>query len=94
MSRQDDFSAQLCRNFILTSLGYLLVLLILGSSVGYAQGTATVLLITFLTTLIFGGGGSGDSTSTKDKEQLTEGEEADIVTVKEVNTSKGVSENG
>ena len=91
MSKQDDFSAQLSRNFILTSLGYLLVLLIIGSSVGYAQGTATVLLITFLTTLIFG---SGASTSTKDKEQLTEGEEADNVTVKEVNTSKGVSENG
>ena len=90
MSKQDDFSAQLCRNFIMTSLGYLLVLLILGSSVGYAQGTATVLLITFLTTLIF----SGDSTSTKDKEQLTDGEEADNVTAKEVNTSKGVSENG
>lgn len=92
MSRQDDFSTQLCRNFILTSLGYLLVLLILGSSVGYAQGTATVLLITFLTTLIFSGGGSG--ASTKGKEQLTEGEEADNVTVKEVNASKGVSENG
>ena len=61
MSKQDDFSAQLCRNFILTSLGYLLVLLIIGSSVGYAQGAATVLLITFL---IFG---SGVSTSTKDK---------------------------
>lgn len=92
MSRQDDFSAQLCRNFILTSLGYLLVLLILGSSVGYAQGTATVLLITFLSTLIFGGGGSG--ASTKDKEQLTEGEEADKVVVKDTNESKGVSENG
>lgn len=91
MSRQDDFSAQLCRNFILTSLGYLLVLLILGSSVGYAQGTATVLLITFLTTLIFSGGSGG---STKDKEQLTEGEEADNVTDKEVKGSKGVSENG
>ena len=90
MSKQDDFSAQLCRNFILTSLGYLLVLLILGSSVGYAQGTATVLLITFLSTLIFGGG----SASTKDKEQLTEGEEADKVTVKDTNESKGVSENG
>lgn len=89
MSKQDDFSAQLCRNFILTSLGYLLVLLILGSSVGYAQGTATVLLITFLTTLIFGSGAS-----TKDKEQLTEGEETDSVIVKEVNGSKGVSENG
>lgn len=83
------FSAQLSRNFILTSLGYLLVLLIIGSSVGYAQGTATVLLITFLTTLIFGSGAS-----TKDKEKLTEGEEADNVTVKEVNGSKGVSENG
>ncbi len=90
MSRQDDFSAQLCRNFILTSLGYLLVLLILGSSVGYAQGTATVLLITFLSTLIFSGGSGG---STKDKEQLTEGEEADKVVVKDTNESKGVSEN-
>lgn len=89
MSRQDDFSAQLCRNFILTSLGYLLVLLILGSSVGYAQGTATVLLITFLTTLIFGSGAS-----IKDKEQLTEGGETDKVTVKDTNESKGVSENG
>ena len=81
MGKQDDFSAQLCRNFILTSLGYLLVLLILGSSVGYAQGTTTVLLITFLSTLIFSGGSGG----TKDKEQLTEGGEADKVTVKEVN---------
>lgn len=90
MIKRDDFSAQLCRNFILTSLGYLLVLLILGSSVGYAQGTATVLLITFLSTLIFDGG----SASTKDKEQLTEGEEADKVTVKDINESKGVSENG
>lgn len=89
MSKQDDFSAQLSRNFILTSLGYLLVLLILGSSVGYAQGTATVLLITFLTTLIFGSG-----VNTKDKDRLTEGEEADNVAVKEVNGSKGVSENG
>lgn len=94
MSRQDDFSAQLCRSFILTSLCYLLVLLIIGSSVGYAQGTATVLLVTFLTTLIFSGGGSGASTSTKDKDQLTEGEEVDNVTIKEVNGSKGVSENG
>lgn len=90
MIKQNDFSVQLCRNFILTSLGYLLVLLILGSSVGYAQGTATVLLITFLSTLIFGGG----SASTKDKEQLTEGEEADKVAVKDTNESKGVSENG
>ena len=89
MSKRDDFSAQLCRNFILTSLGYLLVLLILGSSVGYAQGTATVLLITFLSTLIFGSGGSN-----KDKEQLTEGEETAKVTVKDTNESKGVSENG
>ena len=94
MSKQDDFSAQLSRNFILTSLGYLLVLLIIGSSVGYAQGTATVLLITFLTTLIFGSGVGGARTSTKDKEQLTESEEADNVTVKEVKVSKGVSENG
>lgn len=92
MVKQNDFSAQLCRNFILTSLGYLLVLLILGSSVGYAQGTATVLLITFLSTLIFSGGSA--STSTKDKEQLTEGEETDKVTVKDTNESKGVSENG
>ena len=92
MSKQDDFSAQLYRNFILTSLGYLLVVLILGSSMSYAQGTATVLLITFLSTLLFGG--SGGSTSTKDKEQLTGGEEADKVTLKETNESKGVSENG
>lgn len=89
MSKQGDFSVQLCRNFILTSLGYLLVLLIIGNSMGYAQGTATVLLITFLTTLIFSGG--GDSTSTKDKEQLTEGEEADKVTIKDTNESKGAS---
>ena len=86
MSKQDDFSAQLCRNFILASLGYLLVGLILGSSVGYAQGTATVLLITFLTTLLFGS--SGGSTSTKDKEQLTGGEEADKVTMKDTNAKE------
>ena len=91
MSKQDDFSAQLYRNFILTSLGYLLVVLILGSSVSYAQGTATVLLITFLSTLIFSGGSSGGSASTKDKEQLTGGEEADKVTMKDINESKGVS---
>lgn len=92
MSRQDDFSSQLYRNFILTSLGYLLVGLIIGSSVSYAQGTATVLLITFLTTLIFSGG-EGNA-STKDKEQLTGGEEADKVVMKDTNGSKGVSENG
>ena len=92
MSNQDDFSVRLCRNFIMTSLGYLLVLLILGSSVGYAQGTATVLLITFLSTLLFGG--SGRSTSTKDKNKLTECEEVDKVTMKDTNESKGVSENG
>ena len=91
MIKQDDFSTQLYRNFILTSLGYLLVGLIIDSSVGYAQGTATVLLITFLTTLIFSGGGSN---STKDKEQLTGVEEADKVNMKDTNKSKGVSENG
>lgn len=93
MSKQDDFSSQLYRNFIPTSLGYLLVGLILGSSVGYAQGTATVLLITFLSTLIFSGG-SGGSTSIKDKDKLTGGEEADKVAMKDTNESKGVSENG
>lgn len=93
MSKQDDFSAQLYRNFILTSLGYLLVSLIIGSSVGYAQGTATVLLITFLSTLIFSGS-SGGSANTKDKNKLTECEEVDKVTVKDTNESKGVSENG
>ena len=91
MSNQDDFSVRLCRNFIMTSLGYLLVLLILGSSVGYAQGTATVLLITFLSTLIFSGGGSA---SNKDKNNLTECKEVDKVTMKDTNESKGVSENG
>lgn len=91
MSKQDDFSSQLYRNFILTSLGYLLVGLIIGSSVGYAQGTATVLLISFLTTLISSGRGSA---STKDKEQLTGGEEAGKVAMKDTNESKGVSENG
>jgi len=93
MSKQDDFSSQLYRNFILTSLGYLLAGLILGSSVSYAQGTATVLLITFLSTLIFSGGGGG-SASTKDKNKLTECEEVDKVTMKDTNESKGVSENG
>ena len=90
MSKQDDFSSQLYRNFILTSLGYLLVGLIIGSSVSYAQGTATVLLITFLSTLIFSGGNA----SNKDKDQLTGGEEADKVAIKDTNESKGVSENG
>lgn len=69
---KDDFSYRLFRNFLITSLGYLLVSLILGSQVGYAQGTATVLLIAFICTLIAPNSEEKDLTQDMEADKINE----------------------